>query len=62
MESVQVKASAEAGYSLSINDEAAVVGEFKEVALESGYNDILVKLTDEETGISNLPPSRSKGF
>lgn len=54
VESVQVKASAEAGYSLSINDEAAVVGEFKEVALESGYNDILVKLTDEETGISNI--------
>ncbi|MGI5904977.1 MAG: GH32 C-terminal domain-containing protein, partial [Candidatus Pararuminococcus gallinarum] len=53
-ESVEVKATAAEGFSLSINDEAAENDTYVSVPLEVGTNDVLVKAIDDETGISSI--------
>ena len=53
-ESVEIKATAAEGFSLSINDKAAENDTYVSVPLEVGTNDVLVKAIDDETGISSI--------
>ncbi|MBC8571450.1 GH32 C-terminal domain-containing protein, partial [Zongyangia hominis] len=51
---LQVTPAADAKFSLSVNDEAAVSGKASPVELKVGYNTIYVKVMDDASQVSNI--------
>ncbi|MBC8569845.1 GH32 C-terminal domain-containing protein [Zongyangia hominis] len=60
-ESFQVKATTDGAHKLFINDKEAVNGQLSDpIALESGYNDVLIKVLDEATGVASVTTIKVK--